>query len=236
MTPRIDLPPRMRSLMSSVASASPVPTSASAPSRPSARGGVGDHGRDAGGVERRAGAAAGEVVDRRDDVAVARVERVRGAELERELAAARAPGRPRSPWRPRGGRRPSAPPARRRRRRRRRTSEPGAGSSTLSTAPAPVWMPQPSGAATREVDAVVDLDGVARVRERVRGEARLAEEVAVHRRCRRGACVVEPSGPHADGVELAEALAVGDVAGRAARALAAAAVAQQHVVAGARGR
>ena len=200
--------------MSSVASASPVPTSASVPSRPSALRGVDDHGRDAGRVERRVGAAAGEVGDRRDDVAVARVERVRGPELERELAAAgHRVDRDRG-LHPEvdGGHQPGEPDAAGAEDDERRA---GGGLEHVEDGAGARLDPAPERRGDREVEAAVDLHGVTRVRERVRREARLAEEVAVHGRvaaAHRGRAVR----PHADGVELAEALAVGDVAGAAA--------------------
>ena len=55
------------------------------------------------------------------------------------------------------------------------------GRATLSTAPAPVWMPQPKRGDELERHVVVELDDVALVADRVRGEARLPEEVRVDR-------------------------------------------------------
>ncbi len=54
---------------------------------------------------------------------------------------------------------------------------PGGAAKLFSTAPAPVWMPQPNGAATSSSIPSGDLHDTALRGDRVRREARLAEEV-----------------------------------------------------------
>jgi hypothetical protein len=64
----------------------------------------------------------------------------------------------------------------------------GLGRRTLSTAPAPVWTLQPSGASTRR--QLLPADGVALAGDGVGKEGRLAEEVGVAACRSRGPCAV----------------------------------------------
>ena len=196
----------------------------------------GDRLVDDGALGRRVdgvrGPAAGQLADRVDDVAGAPGRRVAvapsSAASRRRLATGSTAMIVPTP----GGRPPSPPTGPRRRRRTPRATRRAAGRSTLRTVPAPVCMPQPSGAATLEIDVLADDHDVGLVGQRVRREARLPEEATRTRGGRRGAWSSSRPGASRCALSVRKSWQYGRWPRRALAARAAAAVAEHDAVAG----